>query len=196
MSTYYRGELLAGGIKRGEQNAAYRTVFIEVATDEPQTVTIAKAGSATFAAAPAAAKISTKHHKIINRRRRTRGCCRSAHRRDQRAEGFMMIGPARTGATSGSDVPVVPTPRGGEPGRGEQWKAGRWQKDQDRPPWEARGGTTSSAVPIRPVVARPAHQRRQPHRLLSWVCLGYGEAVGVMNISRLDPRVFGAHPRE
>jgi len=102
MATYWRGELLAGGIKLGEQTAAYRTVFIEVATDEAQTVTIAKAGSATFSACSAAAtKISTKYYKIVLTAADvdTRGLLsiRSTGATNVQ-EGFVMIGPkVRTG---------------------------------------------------------------------------------------------------
>lgn len=67
MATYWRGELLAGGIKLGEKTAIYRRVPIEVATDEAQTITLQKAGTTgtTFGASSATAtKVSAKIYEI------------------------------------------------------------------------------------------------------------------------------------
>lgn len=99
MATYWRGELLAGGIKLGEQNAKYRRVPIEVATDEAQTITIQKAGTTgtTFASCSAVAtKVSSKVYEIqlaaadVD----TRGILyiRSTGATNVQ-EGFVMVGP-------------------------------------------------------------------------------------------------------
>ncbi len=99
MATYWRGELLAGGIKLGEQTAKYRRVPIEVQTDEAQTITIQKAGTTgtTFAACSATAtKVSAKVYEIqlLAVDVDTRGILyiRSTGATDTQ-EGFVMIGP-------------------------------------------------------------------------------------------------------